>query len=179
MTKSLTEDPDYQLFCEERLGDPYLLFARLRTEDPVHWCGPMKLWLVTGYADCFAGLRDDRFSSDRTDMYVQALPDEMRARVQPLLDHVSKWIQLTDDPVHTRLRKLVNVAFTPKMIRSLIPRIEELVDALLDDIAPDEPCDLISRFCQPLPATVICEMLGIPVEERDAFRRMPPMRSVG
>lgn len=78
---SLTEDPDYRLFCEERLGNPYPLFDRLRAEDPVHWCAPMKLWLVTGYDDCFAGLRDERFSSDRTDMYVQALPDEMRARV--------------------------------------------------------------------------------------------------
>jgi cytochrome P450 len=169
---SLTESPDYREFCEERLGNPYPLFDRLRAEDPVHWCEPMKLWLVTGYADCFAGLRDDRFSSDRTDMYVQALPDEMRGRVQPLLDHVSKWIQLTDDPVHTRLRKLVNVAFTPKMIRSLIPRIEELVDGLLDEIKPGDSCDLITQFCQPLPATVICEMLGIPVEERDAFRMM-------
>ncbi len=129
MTLSLTESADYQLFCEERLGNPYPLFDRLRTEDPVHWCEPMKLWLVTGYDDCFAGLRDERFSSDRTDMYVQALPGAMKTRVQPLLDHVSKWIQLTDDPVHTRLRKLVNVAFTPKMIRMLMPRIEGLVDA--------------------------------------------------
>ena len=168
----LTEEPDYRLFCEERLGYPYPLFDLLRAEDPVHWCAPMNLWLVTGYDDCFNGLRDDRFSSDRTDMYVQALPDEMRERVQPLLDHVSKWIQLTDDPVHTRLRKLVNVAFTPKMIRSLIPRIEELVDGLLDEIKPGDSCDLITQFCQPLPATVICEMLGIPVEERDAFRVM-------
>ena len=172
MSLSLIAEPDYYLFCEERLGNPYPLFDRLRAEEPVHWCEPMKLWLVTGYDDCFAGLKDERFSSDRTDMYVQALPEEMCIRVQPLLDHVSKWIQLTDEPDHTRLRKLVNLAFTPRMIQQLKPRIEVLVDALLDDVSVDEPTDLIAKYCGPLPATVICEMLGIPVAERDAFRLM-------
>lgn len=168
----LTESADYRAFCEERLQNPYPLFARLRAEDPVHWCAPMKLWLVTRYDLCLTGLKDERFSSDRTDMYVQALPADLKARVQPLLDHVAKWIQLTDEPDHARLRKLVNLAFTPKMIRLLIPRIEQLVDALLDDVRAEEGCDLIAKFCQPLPATVICEMLGIPLAERDRFREL-------
>jgi cytochrome P450 len=172
MSTALTDDPDYSLFVEERLGNPYPLFDRLRTEDPVHWCEPMKLWLVTGYANCLTGLKDERFSSDRTDMYVQALPPDLKVRVQPLLDHVSKWIQLTDEPDHMRLRKLVNLAFTPKMIQQLKPRIETLVDALLDDVKPGEPFDLIPAFCGPLPATVICEMLGIPLAERDTFRHL-------
>jgi len=103
-------------------------------------------------------------------MYVQALPEDLRRRVQPLLDHVSKWIQLTDEPDHTRLRKLVNLAFTPKMIQLLKPRIEALVDELLDGVGTAEPCDLIAKFCGPLPATVICEMLGIPANEREDFR---------
>ncbi len=172
MSLPLTETADYRAFCEERLQNPHPLFARLRREDPVHWCAPMKLWLVTRYNLCFAGLKDERFSSNRTDMYVQALPPDLRAKVQPLLDHVSKWIQLTDEPDHTRLRKLVNLAFTPRMIRRLMPRIEALVDALLDDLPRGEPCDLIANFCQPLPATVICEMLGIPLAERDRFREL-------
>lgn len=172
MSTSLTEEPDYRAFCEERLQDPYPLFARLRAEDPVHWCAPMKLWLVTRHYLCFAGLKDERFSSNRTDMYVQALPPDLKAKVQPLLDHVAKWIQLTDEPDHTRLRKLVNLAFTPRMINQLRPRIEQLVDQLLTNIRPGEPCDLIASFCQPLPATVICEMLGIPLSERDRFREL-------
>ncbi|MCB1104377.1 MAG: cytochrome P450 [Opitutaceae bacterium] len=172
MSDSITENADYRAFCEERLQDPYPLFARLRADDPVHWCAPMKLWLVTRYDLCLTALKDERFSSDRTDMYVQALPPDLKARVQPLLDHVAKWIQLTDEPDHTRLRKLVNLAFTPKMIRQLMPRIQGLVDALLDEVRPGEPCDLISQFCQPLPATVICEMLGIPLAERDRFREL-------
>uniref|UniRef100_UPI00404A4D5F cytochrome P450 n=1 Tax=Cephaloticoccus sp. TaxID=1985742 RepID=UPI00404A4D5F len=172
MATLLTEEPDYRAFWEERLQNPYPLFARMRSEDPVHWCAPMKLWLVTRHDLCFTGLKDERFSSNRSDMYVQALPPDLKAKVQPLLDHISKWIQLTDEPDHLRLRKLVNLAFTPRMINQLRPRIEQLVDQLLTDLRPGEPCDIIKRFCQPLPATVICEMLGIPLAERDRFREL-------
>jgi pimeloyl-[acyl-carrier protein] synthase len=68
MSDSITENADYRAFCEERLQDPYPLFARLRADDPVHWCAPMKLWLVTRYDLCLTGLKDERFSSDRTDL---------------------------------------------------------------------------------------------------------------
>ena len=136
----------------------------------MHWCEPMKLWLVTRHDDVLAGLHEPRFSSDRTGMYEQALPPALRQRVQPLLDHVLKWIQLSDDPDHTRLRKLVNVAFTPKMIQLLLPRVNELVAGLLDGTPRGEPFDIIDRFCRPLPATVICEMLGIPRDEQEEFR---------
>lgn len=166
---ALTDDPDYRAFCEERLQNPYPLFHRLRAEDPVHWCEPMKLWLVTRYEDVLAGLRDPRLSSNRTAMYVQALPPEIKQRVQPLLDHVAKWIQLTDEPAHARLRKLVSMAFTPKMIGLLRPRIENLVAGLLQQGEPNKPYDIIETFCSPLPATVICEILGIPPAERDRF----------
>lgn len=166
----LTANPDYRTFCEERLQNPYPLFHRLRAEDPVHWCEPMNLWLVTRYDDVYAGLRDGRLSSNRTAMYAQALPPELKQRVQPLLDHVSKWIQLTDEPDHGRLRKLVNMAFTPKMISALRPGIVRLVEDLLNDVEPGKPFDAIETFCGPLPATVICEMLGIPLAERERFR---------
>lgn len=172
MRVPLIDEPDYRTFCEERLQNPYPLFHRLRAEDPVHWCEPMKLWLVTRYDDVFAGLREPRFSSNRTDMYVQALSPELKRKVQPLLDHVSRWIQLTDEPDHTRLRKLVTLAFTPRMIQLLRPRIMQLVESLLSEVRPGEPFDLVARFCGPLPATIICEMLGIPLAERDEFRLM-------
>lgn len=172
MSVPLADDPDYRAFCEERLQNPYPLFHRLRGEEPVHWCEPMKLWLVTRYDDVYAGLREPRFSSNRSDMYVQALSPELKRKVQPLLDHVSKWIQLTDEPDHTRLRKLVMQAFTPRMIQLLRPRITQLVEALLSEIRPSAPFDLVARFCGPLPATIICEMLGIPAAERDEFRLM-------
>jgi len=170
-TNSLVTGPDYRAFCQERLQDPYPLLRRLRTEDPVHWCEPMKLWVVTRYADVDAGLRDPRFSSDRSDMYAQALPPDLKAAVQPLLDHLSKWIQYTDDPDHGRLRKLVNQAFTPKVLAALRPRIGTLVEELLGRLPRGKRFDIIEGFCAPLPATVICEMIGVPVAERDRFRQ--------
>ena len=145
----VTADPDYRIFCEERLQNPYPLFHRLRAEDPVHWCEPINLWLVTRFEDVYQGLRDPRLSSNRTGMYIQALPPELKARVQPLLDHVSKWIQQTDEPDHGRLRKLANSAFTPKIINALRPRIEMLVGELLADLPAGRPFDLIDKFCGP------------------------------
>lgn len=168
--ESLEADSDYITFCAEKLQNPYPLFNRMRVEDPVHWSERMKLWLVTRYEDISTGLRDSRLSSNRMGMYIQALPPDLKARVKPLLDHISKWVQLTDDPDHTRLRKLVTMAFTPRMINTLRGRVEELARFFVKDIQPGEPFDLIEKFCGPLPATVICEMLGIPLEDRERFR---------
>lgn len=170
LVDSLEAGLDYVEFCAERLQNPYPLFNRMRVEDPVHWSEKMKLWMVTRYEDVYAGLRDPRFSSNRMGMYIQALPPDLRTRVQPLLDHISKWVQLTDEPDHTRLRKLVMMAFTPRMINSLRARVEDLAKSFITDIQPGEPFDLIEKFCGPLPATVICEMLGIPLKDRERFR---------
>jgi hypothetical protein len=161
--------PDYEEFCQERLQNPYPLFDRLRVEDPVHWCQPMKLWLVTRYDDVLTGLKDTNLSSSRMEMYVQALPDSVRQRARPLLDHISKWIQLTDEPDHGRLRKLVNLAFTPKVIKALRGRIVSLTNEFLGAAPPGQAFDIVKQLCYPLPATVICELLGIPTRDRDAF----------
>src|SRR5580765_3013942 len=105
-TTDITTDPDYTAFCEERLADPYPLYHRLREADPVHYSEKMQLWLVTRYADVFAGLRDPRFSSSRMSMYTRPLTPQIRSDVAPLLDHVSKWILLVDGEDHARLRRL-------------------------------------------------------------------------
>ncbi len=167
---SLIADPDYALFCQERLQDPHAFYRRLRSEDPVHWCEPIKLWLVTRYDDVIRSLRDPRLSSNRTGMYVQALEPGLRTRVQPLIDHIGKWVQQTDEPDHGRLRKLVTSAFTQQMVEAARPRIEAAIDAMLGALPADGPVDLMEAFCIPLPATVICELLGVPVGQRDRFR---------
>ena len=158
----LTADPDYQAFCEERLQDPYPFFKRLRENDPVHWCEPMNLWLVTRYNDVFAGLRDPRLSSSRMGMYSQTLDTRLRRQVQPLLDHLSKWIILLDPPDHTRLRRLINQAFRPW--------IERQAAAQMARAARGGKMDFLWDYCYPFPADVICEMMGIPAEQRDAYR---------
>ncbi len=162
--------PAYLEFCEERLQDPYPLFAQMRSEDPVHWNDRMKLWLLTRYDDVAATLRDKRLSASRQNIYRQALPDELAHQVRPLLDHLQNWLLMIDPPEHTRLRRIVNAAFTPRLIENLRPRIREIADSLLTDLPADEPFDFIERFTYPLSATVICEMLGVPSENQSAFR---------
>jgi cytochrome P450 len=162
---------DYQLFCEERLQNPYPLFSRMRVEDPVHWNPKMKLWLMTRYDDVFVALRDKRLSASRQAMYEQALPDEMKKQVAPLLANLRNWLIFLDPPDHTRLRRLVNTAFTPRLLEHLRPRVQEIAEANLAAIPSGKPFDLKRAFSLPLSATVICEMLGIPPGNRDAFQR--------
>lgn len=162
---------DYGLFCEERLANPYPLFARMRREDPVHWSPQMKLWLMTRYDDVSVFLKDKRLSSSRRAMYEQALPEEMKEQVAPLFEHVKNWLIFLDPPEHTHLRRLVNATFTPKLLENLRPHIQEIAETTLASIPSGEPFDLNTSFSLPLSATVICEMLGIPLENRDVFQQ--------
>jgi hypothetical protein len=184
MTTTFDGDPEYQQFCQQELQDPYPLFARLRERDPVHWCGPMHMWLVTRYEDVRAALRDtERLPSSRRRMYTDPLPPEKREAAQPLVEHISLWLQNLNPPQHTRLRTLVNLAFTPRMLKALAPRIERIVDELLDSLCGKERVDFVESFCFPLPAMVICEMLGIPEVEsaryRQAVEQLIPFSSGG
>jgi cytochrome P450 len=171
MSEAIVHDPDYDLYSRQTLQDPYPLFARLREEDPVHWCEPMHMWLLTRYDDVHAGLRDTkRLISSRKGMYSAPLRPENREIAAPVIEHVNLWLQNTNPPNHTRMRKLVNLAFTPRMLRDLAPRIEQIVEELLDEVIQQDQVDFVQSFCLPLPAIVICEMLGIPGEHRSRYR---------
>jgi len=164
-------DSEYDLFCNQGLQDPYPLFARLREEDPVHWCEPMNMWLLTRYDDISQLIRDNkRLISDRQSMYTDTLLPENIESASPLVHHIGLWLQNNNPPNHTRLKKLVNVAFTPRMIEDLEPRISDIVNDLLDQAGRGGGTDFIQSFCLPLPAIVICEMLGIPSEHRERYR---------
>ncbi len=167
-----TTDEDYALFCRQRLTDPYPLLRRLRAEDPIHWSATMNMWLVTRYDDVYAGLHDTtRLSSCREGMYSDPLTEQNRRRARRIIDHILHWLENVDAPQHTRLRKLVNLAFTPRMLQGLMPRIEAVTNELLVDVCATSQTDFAHNFCFHLPATVICEMLGVPVEHREMFRR--------
>ncbi len=170
MSDLLEESEDYRLFCEERLAEPYPLFARLRDEDPAHWSPNMRLWLISRHGDVAALLRDKRLSASRQAMYEQALPEDMKERVRPLLDHLKNWLLLLDPPEHTRLRRLVNAAFTPRFLEGLRSRIQEISDSRLAALPATGPFDFVQEFSLPLSATVICEMLGLPEAGREAFK---------
>ena len=128
-------------------------------------------WLVVSFDDARSALNDRRFSKD---MHAAlASGDAVVAEGLPG-PRFARHILTVDPPDHTRLRRLVSAAFTPRRVESLLPRVQSLVEELLDDIAaagPDTRVDLISAFAFPLPFTVICELLGVPEADREPLGR--------
>ena len=137
------------------VADPHPHFHRMREEAPVYWGDRSQTWYLTRHADVLALLRDGRFSSER-----RHLPKTDGE--SPLLSMVA-----TDPPDHTRLRRLVSRAFTPRMIELLEPRVEAIAADLLDRVTGLPAMDLMLQFAYPLPITVIAEMLGVPEEDRE------------
>jgi cytochrome P450 len=123
----------------------------MRETDPVHWDADRGSWLLFRYADVEAVLRNDAAFSARQGYATSML--------------------VTDPPEHTRLRSLVNKAFTARAVRNLAPRIQQIIDGLLDDADARDEIDAIADFAYPLPITVIGELLGVDPDRRDFFRQ--------
>ncbi|HEX6676678.1 MAG TPA: cytochrome P450 [Actinomycetes bacterium] len=157
-------------FLPEVHEDPYPLYARLRSEDPVHR-SEIGFWVLTRHADVLALLRDPRTSRDpRSSERVELL--RASVEVGQLLDEeeAAPSMLFVDPPDHTRLRTLVNKAFTPAAVERLRSRVEEIVDGLLDRVAGAGAMDVVEDLAYPLPVTVICEMFGVPEADWDRFR---------
>jgi cytochrome P450 len=119
-------------------------------------------WLVTGYDAARKALSDQRLSKVLTAEEIGLTPELTSAMLRQML--------FLDPPDHTRLRRLVSAAFTGRRVEALRPRIDQITTELLDAIAAHETVDLIETFANPLPLQVICELLGVPIEDRIAFR---------
>ncbi|GGN91135.1 cytochrome P450 [Streptomyces albiflavescens] len=147
--------------------DPYPVYAALRERGPVHWVrtpppGAYEGWLVVGYEEARAALADPRLSKDSTKRGLSSFEDELMGR----------YVLISDPPEHTRLRSLVAGAFTMRRVEALRPRVQQITDELLDAMLPKGRADLVDSFAYPLPMTVICELLGVPDIDREAFRAM-------
>ena len=162
-------DP-YGLLSSEALENPYPVYARLRNEAPVYFSPVLQCWLLTRYQDVIGAFRDPRLSSRLTSSYGRHLPPEILASIEPLLKTLASWVIFTDKPEHTRLRGLINKAFTPRMTELLRPRIQGLVEELLDAVEPAERMDVIKDLANPLPVIVIGEMMGLPREDRHLLK---------
>lgn len=153
------------------VADPYPLLARLRTEAPIAWIEPWGCWLMTRGDDIETTVRDTRrFSSaDRVTQVIERMP-AWQERLFALHENFAVGMAQRDPPDHTRVRGLVSAAFTPRRVEALRPRIEELVDAAIERALPTGRMELIDDLAHPLPATVIAELAGFPVEDRERFR---------
>ncbi len=155
-------------------ADPYPMYRRVRERDPLHRSRAVNGWVFTRYRDVLAALRDERFSSDErgTRGYERNRRKLMDAGVLPEDDVDTPPILGLDPPDHTRIRNLVNKAFTRRAVEGLRPRVDTLVNGLLDELCVRDEIELIRDFAGPLPVTVIAEMLGIPSEDREHFREL-------
>jgi pimeloyl-[acyl-carrier protein] synthase len=159
----------YQSYCEGRLHDPYPLFAWLLEHRAVHWSEPMKSWFVVRYADVINGLQDPRMSSDRAHVNMNKLPPDMQKRFRLLGEHVSNWLGFRDEPRHMEVRRLLGKVFTLKEAQAAEGRIRLLSEELVSKLR-NPRAELMEELAHPLPLTVVSDLLGIPVEDRNRFK---------
>ncbi|WP_327670644.1 MULTISPECIES: cytochrome P450 [unclassified Streptomyces] len=178
MTESPTPSSAPELFSWEFASNPYPAYAWLREHAPVHRTtlpSGVEAWLVTRYADARQALADQRLSknADHHDERSPAkgktgIPGERQAELTTHLLNI-------DPPDHTRLRRLVSKAFTPRRVAEFAPRVQQLTDDLIDAFAAKGEADLIHDFAFPLPIYAICDLLGVPREDQDDFREWAGM----
>ena len=166
-------DPAAERFGDDYFQDPLAHFSALRETRPV---APVLLpgaggraWMVTSYDEARAALADPRLSKDSRKLRPDWEP-------HPVFGALNLHLLNLDPPDHTRLRRLVSKAFTPRRVAGLRPRVEQLTAALLDTAdsraqsRDDGVIDLLDEFAFRLPVTVICELLGVPARDQDDFR---------
>ncbi|HLJ07101.1 MAG TPA: cytochrome P450, partial [Acidimicrobiia bacterium] len=165
------DTPIYNPLDPATHADPYPSYRRLRELAPVHH-SPLGILVLSRFADIDAVLRDPRFGHTMSDE-VQMLK-VIHGPGAATVDEFSRWMLFLDPPDHTRLRGLVQKAFTPRAIEALRPRITELVDqfvgAFLAHLDADGQADIVNELALPLPVTVITEMLGLPIEDEPQTR---------
>jgi cytochrome P450 len=164
-------DTPTRLDTSEFVADPHTVFAELRTAAPVvpvTIAGGIQAWLITRYALARESLTDDRMAKGVEHWRA------FQAGEVPLTGDVAvaarRNILSSDPPDHTRLRSALASAFTPRRVEALRPWIHELVTGLLDGIAPKGAADLVAEFALPIPLTVICELFGVPEQQRSRIR---------
>ena len=157
----------YRLLDPQVLANPYPLYHRLRTEDPVHWDPFLHAWVVTRYRDVVHVLH--YFSANRT-----PTPEQLSAMglsaLNPVAQVMVRQMLFLDAPAHTRLRGLASVAFTPRRVERLRGHIQEIVDGLLDRVVHAGRADVIADLAEPMPAIVTAELMGVPVADHGQLK---------
>ncbi|HEX4819280.1 MAG TPA: cytochrome P450 [Acidimicrobiales bacterium] len=160
-TANLNDITGEWVFGTENKRNPHPLYHRIRAEAPIWKFDDFDDYLLTRWEDCEAVLRDPRWSSDPS--HAPMPEDDFRAAFEGA---GVRTLLFMDPPDHTRVRRLVSKAFTPRRVEKLREHVGEICDSLLADLKGDEPFEVMSGLAYPLPVIVICELLGVPVEDR-------------
>jgi cytochrome P450 len=157
----------YQLLDPETLANPYPLFHRLQSEDPVHWDPFLHAWVVTRYKDVVTVLH--HYSAERTPTPEQLTTMGLES-LNPIAQVMVKQMLFLDPPSHARLRSLAAHAFTPARVEVLRGHIRDITNRLLDKVQAAGRMDVIADLAEPLPCIVTAEMLGVPVEDHQQLK---------
>ncbi len=144
----------------------------MREEEPVYWSDSIGGWILTRYDDILVSFKStESFSNEnRLGQAIAFLPPEKRANYKPFSDHyATKSLLHSDPPDHTRLRGLVTKEFTAGVVEQMRPRIQEVVDGLIDAVEKKGEVDVVTELAKPLPIGVIAEILGVPPSDRHLF----------
>jgi cytochrome P450 len=158
--------PLFNPMSPDFIANPYPFYCRLRETDPMHLT-PLGFHLVSRHADVTAILRDKRCGKDFVGRTTRRCGPQILD--EPVYRSMRHWMLQLDPPDHGRLRSLVVRAFTARRMDDMRPRIQQIVDEIIDRVEPQGGMDLIADFAFRLPVTVICEMLGIPEMDREVF----------
>jgi cytochrome P450 len=164
--QAVKTEPLFDPLSPDYIRDPYPFYERLRNTDPVHLT-EHRSYLASRHAEASLVLRDKRFGKDFVERTVRRYGPKIME--EPIFRSMSHWMLQQDPPDHTRLRGLVVKAFTARRVEDMRPRIQQVVDQTIDAVIDSGHMDLIEDFAFRLPVTIICDMLGIPEEHREAF----------
>ncbi|MFJ9826695.1 cytochrome P450 [Streptomyces sp. NPDC101160] len=166
---------DFDPWSPEFVADPYPAYAQLRAAGRAHWYEPTRQWLIPHYEDVSALLRDRRLGRTYTHRFTheefgRPAPDAAHEPFHTLNDHGLLDLEGAD---HTRIRRLVSKAFTPRTVERLAPTVWRLAGELVGGLVADSGGDLLARVAEPLPVAVIAEMLGVPEDDEERARLRP------
>ena len=156
----------------EYFQNPYPIYRELLDSTPIFWSEKARAWIVSPFKEVEEGLHLDVFTQKQRMLKASShfTPEEL-AKMPHILTNLSNWVVFQDPPEHTRLRRLISKSFTPRSINALEPKIETIVSNLLDKAMEKETFNLVDEFSFQLPAMVICELLGMPLEKQWDLKR--------
>ncbi|CAB4546982.1 unannotated protein [freshwater metagenome] len=157
---------------QEYFNNPYPTYKKFLNESPVFWSEELSAWIISPYELVEAGLHSSTLNAgERMSAASSHFSDEERKQYSAILHNLNNWIVFQDPPSHTRLRRLISKSFTPRSITAFEPKIEKIVNDLLDEIGDKEKFDLVAEFSFRLPAAVMCDLLGIPLDRQWDLKR--------
>jgi len=159
------------LMTPEVINDPHTYYRALREAEPIHYNEKWGGWVLTNYDDVVQVLRDQyRFSSDRMGFLARELSEEQKGGYAPIFEVLSRWFVFADPPFHTRLRLLLNPLFTPKIVGTFRPMVQEIVTGLLDTMEPRGRMEVVRDFAYQVPMSVILALIGMPDLDREKIK---------